>query len=86
MNPTTRRRGSSLDTMPSTIEAKPISEPKPVRKKSKQTIEIDRKALSRIRGICVTKGISFQDFAIRGINRELEAAGEPSVEELEAGE
>lgn len=85
MTPSPSKRGSSVEAMPVPV-AKEKLEAKPVRPKTKQTIEIGRRAFSRIRSQCVEQGISFQEFAIRGLNKELHSLGEPSIEELEVGE
>jgi hypothetical protein len=81
---TTKRMGVSLDAAPAVKEIE--VEDKPSSGASKQTIMIGRKGLKRIRNICIEKDITFQDFAIRALNRELNAIGEPSIEELEAAE
>lgn len=82
MTPATSKRGKSLDDAP--IIKEPILTEKPQRPKSKQTIDIGRKALKRIRQLCLERGVTFQDFVTRAINQELRAAGEPSIEEIEA--
>lgn len=55
--------------------------PPNVRSTSKQTIEIDRQGLIRVKGLCTTRGWSFQQFAIYGINLALIEAGQEPIEE-----
>lgn len=85
MNPSPSKRGSSVEAMPIQI-AKEKPAPKPVRATSKQTVEIGRRMLGRVKDHCSTQGISFQEFTLQAISEKLQSLGEPGMDELEDSE
>ncbi len=79
-----RKRGSSLDEIsPRQEEAEEA--PRVLKTTSKQTVEIGRRTLGRIREQCAIRGLSFQQWAMAAFDRELQAAGEPASNEIEEG-
>jgi len=86
MTPSTSKRGASVNAMPVAAPTASAPAKKPVRARSKQTIEIGRRMLGRVKDHCSTQGLSFQEFALQAISEKLQSLGEPGMEELEESE